>query len=122
MRQGILGGGMLQWLIEKVQMPKFVWVGVLLILVAIAYQIFTAKNLLIDLNDRTLKVAHAEKEVAEKKEHLITVSDAAIERFEKFKVDTPHPEAREHFSAAQMTIREDIKRPLLDKGMATAKE
>lgn len=107
------------WLTEKCQMPKFVWIGVLLIMVAVAYQIFTAKNLLIDLNDRTLQVAHAEKEVAAKKEHLIRMSDATIEHLEKAKDETPHMEVREHFSAVQRTIHEDIKRPLLEKKIAT---
>jgi hypothetical protein len=117
------------WLTEKCQMPKFVWIGVLLILAAVAWQIFTAKNLLIDLNDRTLKVAHAEKavrvaqgEVTAKKEHLLRVSDDTIERLEKAKSETRHPAVREHFSAVQRTIHEDIKRPLLEKRMITAKE
>jgi hypothetical protein len=117
---------MLQWLSEKVKMPRFVWVmtgiGFTLILVAIAYQIFTAKDLLIDLNDRTLKVAHAERAVAEKKDHLLRMSDATIEHLEKAKEETPHLEVREHFSAVQRIIRDDVKKPLLEKNMVAAKE
>lgn len=113
---------MWEWISEKTKMPKFVWFGVLAILLAISWQIFTAKNLLIDLNDRTLKVAHAEKTVAEKKDHLLKMSDATIEHLEKAKTEMPHPEVRDHFSAVQRSIREDIKRPLLEKGTTTAKE
>ena len=113
---------MWKWLSEKTKMPKFVWFGVLAILLAISWQIFTAKNLLINLNDRTLEIARAEKEVAAKKDHLLRVSDATIEHLEKAKNETSRPEARDHFSAVQRTIREDIKRPLLEKGMVTAKE
>lgn len=102
---------MLNWLTEKVQMPKFVWIGVLLIFVAIAYQIFTAKNLLIDLNDRTLKVAHAERSVAKKEKRVIEIADNTIDHLERLKKDVP--EACEHFSMAQMAIREDVKKPLL---------
>jgi len=113
---------MWKWLIEKCQMPKFVWLGVLLILVAIAYQIFMAQNLLIDLNDRTVEVVRAEKEVAAKKDHLIKMSDSTIERLEKAKKTIPTPDVREHFSAVQRSIREDIKGPLLKKKAITAKE
>jgi hypothetical protein len=106
---------MWEWLSERTKMPKFVWFGVLAIMLAVAWQIFTAKNLLIDLNDRTLKVAHAERHVAEKEKRLVEVSDAAIEHLEELKTKAPHPEARDKFHVAQMAIRDDVKRPLIAK-------
>jgi len=111
---------MWNWLAEKVQMPRFVWMGVLLILVAIAYQIFRAQSLLINLNDRVLQVARAEKEVADSKQKVIEVTDSAIDELERLKRTTP--EAREKFSAAQMVLRDDVKKPLIDRRAVAAKE
>ena len=104
---------MLQWLAEKVQMPKFVWLGILLILVAVAYQIFTAGHLVINLQERSLEVAKAERHVAEKEKRVIEIADNTIGHLEKLKEDAPHPEARERFHVAQIAIRNDIKKPLL---------
>jgi hypothetical protein len=67
-------------------------------------------------------VAHAARHVAEKEKRLVEVSDMAIEHLEELKTRSPHPEARDKFHVAQRTIREDIKRPLLEKGMAAAKD
>lgn len=93
-------------------MPMFVWVGVLAILLAIAWQILTAKNLLIDLNDRTIQVARAERDVAEKEKKVVTVANDTIELLERLKTAAPPPE-KDRFSAAQMTLRDEIRRPIL---------
>lgn len=107
--------GLLSWLGERAQMPKFVWLGVLLILIAIAYQIFVARNLVIDLREQRLEIERAEAEVVAKREQVIEVADTAIAELERLKTESPEPEVREKFSAAQMAIREDVKNPLLDK-------
>jgi hypothetical protein len=105
---------MWEWLTEKSKMPKFVWVGVLLILVAIAYQIFRAQHLLIDLNDRTLEVVRREESVADKEKHVLSVAGRAIEELERVKTSAP-PTVREKFSVAQRAIRKDVREPLLKK-------
>lgn len=104
---------------ERTRMPMFVWVGVLAILLALAWQIFTAKNLLINLNDRTIQVAKAEREVAEKEsavvekeKKVVTVANDTIELLERLKTAAPPPE-KDRFSAAQMTLRDEIRRPIL---------
>ena len=106
--------GLWEWLGERAQMPRFVWFGVLLILIAIAYQIFTARSLIINLRERSLEVEKAEAEVAVRREKVIEVADSTIAELEKLKAVAPPPE-REKFTAAQTTIREDVKNPLLDK-------
>lgn len=100
-------------LAERTRMPVFVWVGVLAILLAIAWQILTAKNLLIDLNDRTIAVAKAEREVADKERTVVDVAHRTIEELERLKAATSQPEAREKFSAAQMTLRDEVRKPIL---------
>lgn len=102
---------MWKWMNERAQMPRFVWIGVLLILVAIAYQIFMAKSLLINLQDRTLQVARAEASVAEKEKKIIEVADQTLEQLERLKAHVS-PAERDRFTAAQMTLRDDVKRPV----------
>ena len=101
------------------KMPMFVWVGVLAIFLAIAYQIVMAKNLIIDLNDRTIEVERAEKAVAEKEavvekkeKKVVEVADRAINHLERLKATVP-PAERDRFSVAQMTLRDEVRKPIL---------
>jgi len=110
---------LLSRLTERTKMPMFVWVGVLAIFLAIAYQIVMAKNLLIDLNSRTIAVERAEKKVAEKEavvekkeKKVVEVANDTIDILERLKTAAPPPD-RDRFSAAQMTLRDEIKKPIL---------
>jgi hypothetical protein len=105
---------MWKWLSEKAQMPRFVWLGVLAIMLAIAWQIATARNLFIDLHDRTLKVAHAERAVAEKEKAVYKAADETIDHLETLKRDA-RPEMKRKYSAAQMSIRDKVKKPMLER-------
>ena len=104
---------MWKWLSEKSQMPKFVWFGVLFILIAIGYQIFRAQHLLINLSDRSIEVARREKDVAEKEKRVVEIADRTINHLEEFKKTAPTPEARDKFAHAQHAIRDDVKNPLM---------
>lgn len=90
----------------------FVWVGVLAVLLALAWQILTARNLLIDLNDRTIQVAKAEREVVEKEKKVVMVANETIDVLERLKSSAP-PVEKDRFSAAQMTLRDEVRRPIL---------
>lgn len=105
---------MWEWITEKCKMPKFVWLGVLAFLLALSYKVVTAGHVLINLNERSLEVVKAERKVAAREKHLLEVSDEAIEHLEKAKKEAP-PEVRPKIEIAQRTIREDIKRPVLDR-------
>ena len=105
---------MWKWLTEGCKMPKFVWLGVLVFLLALSYKIITAGHVLINLNERSLEVAKAERYVAEKEKRLIEVSDQAIEHLEKAKTEAP-PSARPKFEIAQMAIRDDVKKPMMKR-------
>ena len=104
---------MIEWLAEKSKMPKFVWLGVLLILVAVAYQVFTAKHLLINLSDRSIEVAKRERDISDKEKRVVDIANTTIEKLEGFKKTAPTTEAREHFSMAQHAIRTDVRNPLI---------
>lgn len=106
---------MWQWLNEKAQMPRFVWVGVLVILLALAYQILRANSLVINLQERSLAVARAEAEVAAKEQKVIEAADSTIAELERLKTEAPQPELREKFEVAQMALRDDVKNPLMKK-------
>lgn len=105
----------MNWLYERCKMPRFVWFGVLAIFLAIAFQIVRARNLLIDLNDRTLHVAQAEREVCdrhdaatERERQVDAALNDALARLERLEREAIRPEERDVFSAAQMKIREDV--------------
>lgn len=104
---------MWNWLTEKCTMPRFVWLGVLIVLLGLAYQVFRAGSVIINLQDRSLEVARAEARVAEKEKMVIEVADDTIQELEDLK--KAHPEGRDRFETAQMALREGVKEPILEK-------
>ena len=96
-------------LAKKATMPHYVWICICFILVAIGIKILTSADVLIDLNDRTLRVVQKEREAEEKKAFVESTVEETLVKLERLEKDTPHPEAKKAFSVAQMRIKEDIK-------------
>jgi F0F1-type ATP synthase membrane subunit b/b' len=105
--------GVYAWLTEKCTMPRFVWFGVFLVFLGLAYQVFRAGSIIINLQERSLEVARAEAEVAEKEKRVLEVADDTIKELEELKRTAPEREMR--FEVAQMALREGVKDPILEK-------
>lgn len=97
---------------ERTKMPVFVWAAIALFILGLTYKVITAGHVLINLNERSLEVAKAERKVSDREKKVVEVTDTAIEHLEKLKASVPPPE-REHFSAAQMTLRDEVRKPIL---------
>ena len=95
-------------------MPKFVWLGVLVLLLALSYKVLDAGHILINLNERSLEVAKAERHVAEKEKRLVEVADVAIGHLERAKI-MASPAERPSLEMAQMAIRDDVKKPVMSR-------
>ncbi len=118
---------LIEWLTTKAQMPHYVWLSIMFILVAIGIKILIAKDLVIEANEQLQLAICTHQEAEAHKKAVEEIAESTIIELEDMK-DSVSPEAREVFSAAQMRIKDidkllpGIEQPVFGGALHAAKK